>query len=203
MSLLARALSALPDATLGAVFLVTWLDPRFFGGGVLKRALLAMVMEFVVVHSSAIMGWVLWGTSFDALKKTLAAAGLGLMYSTVLTSIALAIGAWWPLWAFWGLTLNRLTNALLSRKAAKEVRARVTADWATSAVLYLLWVSATTVLWVPALGVTPQVVAAAGLPGTDLWVEQPYRVVVAGAGYFLCQAWVELRGTPLIGAKRS
>ena len=203
MSLLSRVLSALPDAGLGAVFLITWLNPHVFGEGVLRRALLAMVMEFVVVHSSALMGSVLWAPSLGAAKKTLAAAGFGVMYSTILVGFALAIGAWWPVWAFWGLTLNRLTNALLARRPAKETRARMAGDWATSAALYLLWVFATTLLWVPALGITPEVVAAARLPGTGLWVQQPHRVVVAGAGYFLCQAWVELRGRALIHAKHS
>src|SRR5262249_62117602 len=107
--------------------------------GVLRRAILAMVMEFVVVHSSAFMGSVLWSPSLDAVKKTLAALGFGLMYSTILVGFALAIGAWWPVWAFWGLTLNRLTTALLARPGTKEGRAAIADDSATSAALYLLW----------------------------------------------------------------
>jgi hypothetical protein len=149
------------------------------------------------------MGLVLWGMALDAVRKTLAAVGLGLVYSTILLGFALALEAWWPLWAFWGLTLNRLTNALLAGKAAKEARTRVANDWATSVAWYLLWVIATSLLWVPALGITPGVVAAAGLPGEGLWVAQPQRVVVAGAGYFLCQAWVELRGQALVTVKHS
>src|SRR5262245_56907878 len=203
MSLLSRALSALPDAGLGALFLVTWVNPHVFGESVLRRALLAMVMEFVVVHSSAFMGSVLWAPSLGAVKKTLAALGFRAMYSTILVGFALAIGVWWPVWAFWGLTLNRLTNALLARTGTKEVRTRIANDCATSAALYLLWVFATTLLWVPALGITPDVVAAARLPGTGPWVSEPHRVVGAGAGYFLCQAWIELRGKPLIRAKHS
>ena len=203
MSLLARALSALPDVALGVLFPVTWLDPRVFGGGVLKYAMLTMLMEFIVVHSSGFMGLVLWGSSFGVVKKTLATLGLGAFYTTFLVAFALATEAWWPVWAFWGLTVNRLTNALLSRKGGKQARANVANDWVTSAAFYLLWVIGTSFLWIPALGITPAVVAAAALPGKGLWVEQPYRVVVAGAGYFLCQAWCELRGGGLLGAKHS
>ena len=56
MSLLARAVSALPDVALGVLFLVTWIDPRVFGEGVLQYALLTMLMEFIVVHSSGFDG---------------------------------------------------------------------------------------------------------------------------------------------------
>jgi hypothetical protein len=194
VSLLARAVSALPDAALGVAFLVTWLAPHAFGTGMLKYALLTMLMEFFIVHSSGFMSLVLWGMKLDVIRKTLATLGVGVAYTMVLVGFALAIGAWWPVWAFWGLTLNRLASALLSPRGAGKTRARLTNDWVASAVLYLLWIFATIPPWVPALGITPDVVAAAGLPGKGPWAEQPYRVVVAGAGYFLCQAGRELSG---------
>jgi hypothetical protein len=202
MSILARALSALPDVVLGGVLLVTWVAPHVFGEGVLRYALLTMLMEFVVVHSSGFMGLVLFGMSLTVVKKALAAVGLGLVYSTILVGFALSIEAWWPLWTFWGLTFNRLTNALFSGRAGRQARTRITNDWATSAAWYLLWVFST-LLPFPALGITPEVVASAGLPGRGLWVEEPHRVIVAGAGYFLCQAWAELRGEAFIKLKHS
>ena|SRR5215510_5451123 len=203
MNLLARAISAAPDVAIGGLFLVTWIDPRVFGQGVLKYALLTMLLEFIVVHSSVFMGFVLWGTALGAVKKTLAAVGFAVFYSLFLVAFALALGVWWPVWAFWGLTLNRLTNALLGGKAAKAARARLTNDWVTSVALYLLWVLTTAIVWVPALGITPDVVASAALPGKGLWVDQPQRVIVAGAGYFLCQAWAELRGQALVQVKHA
>ena len=103
MSLLARAISALPDVALGVTFLVTWIDPRVFGEGVLKYALLTMLMEFIVVHSSGFMGFVLWGTSLGAVKKTLATLGLGAFYTTFLVAFGHLQRARWPVWAFWGL----------------------------------------------------------------------------------------------------
>jgi hypothetical protein len=203
MSLLSRAISAAPDVALGGLFLVTWLDPRVFGEDVLKYALVTMLMEFIVVHSSVFMGLVLWGMSLGAVKRTLAAVGFGAFYSLFLVGFALALGVWWPVWAFWGLTLNRLTNALLGGKAARAARARLTNDWVTSVALYLLWVLTTSLVWVPALGITPDAVASAALPGKGLWVDQPQRVIVAAAGYFLCQAWAELRGQALVTVKHA
>jgi hypothetical protein len=204
VSLLARAVSAAPDVALGGLFLVTWIDPRVFGGGVLKYAMLMMLMEFIVVHSAGFMSLVLWGSSLGVVKKTLATLGLGVFYTTFLAALTYGAEAWWPVWAFWGLTVNRLTNALLSQKGGKQGRANVANDWVTSGVLYIFWVIGTSILWIPALGITPAVAASAALPGMGgLWVEQPYRVVVAGAGYFLSQACCELRGAGVFGARRS
>jgi hypothetical protein len=201
-NVLARALSALPDAALGAVFLVTWVAPRLFGEGVLKYVLFTMLMEFFVVHSSGFMGVVLFRMSPSVVKRALAGVGFGLVYSAILLGFALSIGGWWPLWSFWGLTFNRLTNAILGGQAGQPAQARMANDWATSAAWYLLWLFST-LLPFPALGITPEVVASAGLPGEGLWVREPHRVLVAGAGYFLCQAWVELRGEALIKLKES
>jgi hypothetical protein len=201
VSFLWRAVSALPDVALGILFLVTWIDPRVFGEGVLKYALLTMLMEFIVVHSSGFMGFVLWGSSLGAVKKTLATLGFGVFYSGFLVGFALGFDAWWPVWAFWGLTFNRLTSALLSREAAGKARERITNEWGMSAAMYLLWVFATIPPWVPALGITPEVIASARLPGTGSWVEEPYRVIAAGAGYFLSQAFLELGGSAFIKLK--
>jgi hypothetical protein len=202
VSLLARAVSAAPDVALGGLFLVTWIDPRVFGAGVLKYAMAMMLMEFIVVHSAGFMSLVLWGSSLGVVKKTLATLGLGAFYTTFLVGFAHGTGSWWTVWAFWGLTVNRLTNALLSRKGGKQAQRNVTNDWVTSVALYIFWVVGTSALWVPALGITPAVAASAALPGKGLWVDQPYRVIVAGAGYFLSQAWCELRGTGVFGSKQ-
>jgi hypothetical protein len=146
------------------------------------------------------MGLVLWGMSFGAVKKTLATVALAMAYSMILVGFALGTETWWPVWAFWGLTFNRLTTALVSpmalidRKGVRQARRRATNEWVTSAMLYLLWLFATIPPWVPALGITPEVVAAAGIPGAGPWAEEPQRVLVTGAGYFLCQAWVHLSG---------
>ena len=195
-----RIMSALPDAVLGVVFLVTWFSPNAFGDRVLLYAMLTMLLEFIVVHSSAFMGIVLWG-SLDRAKKVLAVIGLGLFYSTFLVAFALSLGAWWPLWGFWGLTANRMTNALFQKGSLSEGHRRMVSDWATSVAWYLLWTFATTLLWVPRLGITPEVAQQAGIAGEGLWVDEPHRVVVAAAGYFLCQAVSELRAEPLLAIR--
>jgi len=71
-------------------------------------------------------------------------------------------------------------------------------NWAMSTASYLVWVIGTTVLPVPSFGISAAAIASAGIAsaginGTGLWVEEPARLMAGGAGYFLTQAWLELR----------
>ena len=197
MRLLPRLLSALPDLALGGTFLITWFRPLAFGDSMLPYAMLTMLLEFFVIHSAAFMGLALWGPA-PAWKKTLWVIGLAAMYSTFLLAFGFAAGQWWPMWAFWGLTANRLTHALFHRGPTR-VSPHMSAEWGLSVLWYLVWVFATVFLPLPRFGITEEVAAAAGLPGEGLWVDQPHRFVIAGAGYFLCQAWMELAGYTLAG----
>ena len=202
MSLLSRLFSALPDLALGGAFLITWIRPNALGDSMLPYAMLTMLLEFFVIHSAAFMGLVLWGPAPTG-KKILWVLGLGVMYSTFLLAFAFALGEWWPMWAFWGLTFNRMTSALFHRGPTKEVSQGMTTEWGLSVLWYLFWIFATVLLPLPRLGITPEVAAAAAIPGEGLWVEQPHRFVIAGAGYFLCQAWMELAGYTLARTSRT
>ncbi len=99
---------------------------------------------------------------------------------------------WWPIVAFWSLTLNRLTAVLFQTAPQGVERQRLMNGWATSGILYIVWVIVTAWLPLPPLGLSPAIVADAQLPGTGAWVEAPQRLIAAGAGYFLSQAYVEL-----------
>ncbi|MEO8682915.1 MAG: hypothetical protein ABI665_27960, partial [Vicinamibacterales bacterium] len=102
-------------------------------------------------------------------------------------------GEWWPIWAFWGLTANRLAGVMFGPEPDQGARQAMLTAWARSCVFYLFWVIGTTfIFWLPRFGITAGVAAAAGISGTGLWVEQPHRLIVAGAGYFLCQAYAEI-----------
>jgi hypothetical protein len=193
MNVIARILSALPDLGLGVAFLITLFQPKALGDSMVKYAMLTMLLEFIVIHSAAFMGLVLWGP-LPTLKKIGATLGLGVMYSTFLLAFWLALDEFWPIWAFWGLIANRMASALLSRDGSEKVHARMVAGWGLSVLWYLLWVFATTLLPMPAFGITPDVIATSGIGGEGLWVDQPYRVVIAGAGYFLSQGVTELLG---------
>ena len=188
-----RAISAAPDLALGFAFLLTWRDPNWLGFSMVRYAVLTMLLEFVVIHSSGFMSGV---AIFGKSRRTRAwgVIGLGAAYTVLVSVFALAFGEWWPLWAFWALTLNRLLGVLL-RPSLDDVEAmEVMSRWAVSVVLYLCWVGVSTVSSLPPLGVDAQVVITIDLPGSGLWIEEPHRALVTGAGYFTSQALLDLFG---------
>jgi hypothetical protein len=98
----------------------------------------------------------------------------------------------WPLWSFWGLTLNRLFSLVGTGLADERKAARLGTRWVVSVVLYVGWVMLTTFLPIPALGIDASMVPDNPKVG-GLWVEQPQRVLAAGAGYFFSQAYLDLK----------
>jgi hypothetical protein len=185
--------SALPDLVLGLVFLLAWLTPDRFDEGMLGFLVMTMLLEFIIVHSSAIMGSVVVSEQ-PGREKATRLLGLGALYSLFAGGFSLSFKSWWPLATFWGLTLNRLLSVLLGQAPTGEARAFVQRGWAAGAVFYLLFAFVTVFLPIPRLGITPEVVRAAGLPGGGLWVDEPWRVAAFGFLYFTAVGVSELRG---------
>ncbi|MEO8682372.1 MAG: hypothetical protein ABI665_25210, partial [Vicinamibacterales bacterium] len=96
----ARLFAAVPDAALGVMFLVTWFAPTAFGDHVLRYAVLTMVLEFIVIHSSAFLAGVA-AAAASRRGKALSIIGMGAFYSLMLAGFAISQGEWWPIWAFW------------------------------------------------------------------------------------------------------
>jgi hypothetical protein len=59
--------------------------------------------------------------------------------------------------------------------------------------LYLLLIVATAIVPLPALGLTPEIVAGFHLPGSGTWVEKPQSVLAFGFLYFGLGAYFDLR----------
>lgn len=186
--------AAAPDAAMAATFLWTWAFPRSWGGGTsVRRLMLLMLLEFLVIHSAGIMGRVLYGPR-SAAARAFAVIGLGVFYSIFAGAFAAAFETWWPLFAFWGLVLNRLAGVLVGDAPQGEERARVERGWAIGAFFYVAGVFVTLFLPLPALGITDAVIAAQHLPGKGAWIAEPWRVIAFGALYFGANAWSELNG---------
>lgn len=181
---LPAVVAALPDLGLSSVFLGTWIAPHWLGVDRIGHLLLVMLLEFIVVHSAGFMG-VAALTDNWKFSRAKSILGLGVFYTMFVGGFALAFETWWPLVAFWGLTVNRLLSAIVGKPPRGEAARIVRDGWAVGAIAYIGSVFLTTWLPVPRLGVTSDVVAAAHLPGSGLWIDQPYRVLAAGFLYFL------------------
>lgn len=176
-------LASIPDFALAGTFLITWLNPYALGEMAVQYYLLTMLLEFIIVHSSGFMGSVAFSRN-SAVLRLRNIFGLALFYSLFVGGFALGFTTWWPLYAFWGLTLNRMLGILIGDAPVGRERQYVQAGWALSIIYYLGGAFATVWLPVPALGMTREVRAALDLPGGGLWVDEPQRVLAFGVLYF-------------------
>lgn len=188
---LRRIASAAPDLTLGASYLITWASPTAFGARSLRYLMFMVMLEFIVIHSAALMGVVAISNATRSVKSLLM-IGLAAFYSSFVVAFAHDFGAWWPVSAFWLLTLNRLTGVLFSTAPSGQEQFAMWAGWTTSVVLYLGWIFVTGLVPMPQLGISAAVAAANDLPGSGLLVDEPYRLVAFGAAYYLSTGLAEL-----------
>jgi hypothetical protein len=196
--------AALPDFVLGALFLTTWLLPTAGRIKLAPQLVLIVLLEFIIIHSAAIVGSVVLRKATRR-KRAMSLVGLVLFYTVFVGSFALMFRTSWPLWSFWGLMLNRLLSLILGQAPEGEEMALVQRGWAATALFYLGFVALTAVVPVPRLGLTPGIVAQLHIPGSGLWVSQPWRVMAFGFLYFTAVGISELthhrwlRGTTRVG----
>jgi hypothetical protein len=182
-SLGGAVLSAIPDFLVAGLFVWTWVRPMAFYPLMVRRLTILTLLEFVVVHSAGFCGVVAL-SSLPAPRKVLALVGLGSIYMLFAWGFALSADSNWPLVAFFGLMLNRLLGVLVgATPSAARVR-YLGACWVGGAAFYLFGIFASVLLPVPALGITPDVVAAQHFDGGGIFPEQPYRAIAFGALYF-------------------
>lgn len=189
--LTASVIAAIPDLGIGMTFLITWIDPLALGGGMVRHLLLVMMIEFIVIHSAAFMGSVAIAQK-GAWRTIGAIVGFGLFYSVFAGAFSLAFRTWWPLVAFWGLTLNRLLRVILGGAFSENEKELMTKEWATTGALYVILVFVTLFPPLPRFGITPAVVAAQELPGSGAWIDDPHRVIAFGFLYFTILAVISL-----------
>ena len=185
--------AALPDFGLAALFLATWLWPTSQRPETIQHLLLVMLLEFIIIHSAAFMGRVAISPAprEAKVKGLLALAGF---YSLFAAGFSLAFKSAWPLLSFWGLMANRLASVIVGQAPEGEERVLLERGWGVCALAYLVFTFATVLLPVPRFGITPAIVAAQGIPGGGLWVDQPWRVLALGFCYFTVVGWSELNG---------
>ncbi len=183
--------AAAPDLALGATFLVTWIWPTALREGMVAFLIMVMLLEFIIMHSSAFMGSVIVSRGGRA-KKSIALLALGGFYSLFAGAFSISFRSWWPLLNFWGLTINRLLGVLIGQAPSGEEKQFVTRGWAVSVLSYLAFAGLTCVFPIPRLGITPEVIEHQHLPGTGVWIDQPHRAIAFGFLYFTAVGVSEL-----------
>lgn len=184
-SRLAALLAALPDFAIAGLALATWINPQWLGEDKVQWFLGLMLLEFIVIHSSAFLGVVALSDKPRS-KRFLAALGLSAFYTLLAAGFSLGLESWWPLAAFWALTANRLLGILIGQAPDGEETALMAAGWGAGAVFYVLGAVATVVPPIPRFGIRPEMVGDLAADSGGLWVDQPHRVVAFAVLYFTC-----------------
>jgi hypothetical protein len=199
-----RLFAALPDALTATIFLWTWIDPSQIGGGErVKQLMLVMLFEFIVMHSSAMIGSLVIGSA-NVYAKILSMLGLSVVYTLFVVVFAFAFSSYWPIWVFAWLFVCRFSFLITHRSVGADAAKRMQNSWGYSALTYVLGVFATTFLPLPRLGITPEVVQAMHL-STNMsgeWINRPWIVLAFGAFYFAVMAWNKF-SMPAIPAQAS
>lgn len=188
-NLLSRLFAALPDAITSALFFSAWIAPSVLGPAWVKNLMLTMLIEFVVMHSSAFYAALSSDSSRSPMKRSLALIGLTAFYLIFIAGFSFAFESTWPFFAFGWLFVSRFIGLWTRPKNATQASALMASSWAASAMFYLGGVFATVIIPLPTFGLTPDFVASMHLSGSGLWIEHPQTVIVFGALYFGAQAW--------------
>jgi len=183
--------SALPSFILSGLFLITWIAPSALGQKMISYLMLVMLLEFINVHAAGFMGNTIISDAGRG-KKAMMIIGLGVLYTLFVGAFALSFDQWWPMWAFWGLVLNRLLGVLLGKAPTGQEKSMIQTSWAIGVFCYVMLVFATIILPVPALGVSSEVIAEQGFTARGLWIDEPYRMMAFGFLYFSVIGLAEL-----------
>jgi hypothetical protein len=170
--------------------------PTSVGAEWVKTLMIVMLVEFLVVHSGGFIGMTVVDPSKSRATKAAVVLGFGALYLLFAGAFSLAFGEWWPLAAFGWLLLGKFAVVLFAPVAGPQERARQGFLMGTSVAAYVGGVFFTTIVPMPQLGVDDAVRAAAAIPGSGLWVEQPHRVLAFGLLYFALMAWARWAWVP-------
>jgi hypothetical protein len=179
-------LAALPDLFTAAGFLLVWLRPDVTGAGWVATGVASLLLEFLVVHCSGFYAVIYYGDA-PRRKRALYLMGLAAVYLLLLCGFAAGLHAWWMVGAFFWLSLAKALG-LWTTKASPDAGLSLgiaIGAWALSTAVYLFAVLLCTGLYVPRLGVTPEIQAASGLRADGgVWEAQPWTALAGGALYF-------------------
>lgn len=186
-----NGISAAPDIMMGLAFLVSWIDPTALGENMISYLSLVVFLEFIIIHSSAFMGFALFGRG-SRTTKIFSLAGLFLFYSIFIIAFSLIYNEWWPLLAFFILVVNRLVSIILGQRIGGPQRLSVGGLWAISVVCYVVGVFVMIALPMPEFGITEDFITGSGVQRSNLWFEELPNLMAFGFFYFTAVGLFEL-----------
>jgi len=189
----AHLIAAIPDFGLAGFFAISWVAPYTFGDHMLSRLELMMLMEFIILHSSAFLAFAMTMPPSRILRIG-AVIGLGLLYTMFVGAFSLSFHTWWPIASFWMLLANRMLAIVLGKAPKERDFGFIVVGWAVGVACYLGYVLLTATVNIPRLGVTLAVQKAQPSSVGGLWAQEPWRVIALGTFYYATIAVRVVRG---------
>lgn len=190
---LPRLFASIPDALTSVLYLVAWIVPRQLGPEHVKQLMFAMLIEFMVLHSSAAFDGSRPPPGWSQGRYLGLLIGLTALYLGLAALFAWAWDSPWPFYAFAWLFVCRFFH-LLTYPAEQDEQRRTTfygANLGTFfAAMFVL------VLPLPRLGLTPEFTAAMQISGSGTLASAPQLLIAFGATYFMLQSWLKYAFVP-------
>lgn len=187
----ARCLTtAIPCFIVAGTLLRTWIDPMSVSGGSwVTFGIGIMVLEFVLIHSGAMMAS--WQASeSNSLTKTIIV--MTCFYGLFAGAMAAAFKSWDLLLIFTAVMLTRWARILFDPSHAREEAVRRSG---ISVLFYLIAVFVTLFMPIPELGITSSVLNDVYPDrGSGAWERDPEIALAAGILYFSLLGIAELWG---------
>ncbi|MEO7794508.1 MAG: hypothetical protein ABIV06_07015 [Thermoanaerobaculia bacterium] len=192
------ALMALAPRFLTAgAYLAAWIVPASLPAGFVRAIFFGLILEFLLLHSYPFLNFLAgvergasWGRR---LRSSLVILGFGSFYLVMAVALGWATHSWTPLWTIAWLLGSRIFDVALAGEAPAAVAQSRTESWLRHLLLYIFLAVLTSIVPLPALGLSPEIVASFALPGSGSWIERPQCALAFGALYFGLGAWFDLR----------
>jgi hypothetical protein len=184
--------SAFPDFVMALVFLVTWIEPDTLGKNMIGYLTLVMMMEFIIIHSSAFFGGVMFADR-PKFKKLFTLLGLGLFYTVFVASFSAIYGEWWPLLAFWAMIVNRMLSILLGQFPEGDERMYMMGMWGIHVGFYVLLLFFAMFMPLPHFGITETIQKSFQSTRPFFWYDEPHRILAFGFLYFFAITVFEMK----------
>ena len=181
--------AAVPDCLTAATYLVAWIAPTLFAPERFRNLLAAIMVEFLVLHASALYGFGIAKREDRLARRAWILGGLTVIYLIPITLMAVQLKTDGPILTFFWLFTSRFAFILIHPESAAAETRRTVTLWVVSLLAFFVGTIAVNKIPLPALGLTPQFVASLSMSGHPNPKAQPPQITIAfGVLYFLVQA---------------
>jgi hypothetical protein len=184
VTLLRNLPKAVPDLISAWLIYLVWVDPAAFGGGWFRPAVFTLLLEFFVLHAGGFMAVTVFDPQASRRKRLLRLGGWTAGYLLFISAFAKGFDAWWIVGAFAWFCFAKVQAIWTGAPPTERDRFHAMLSWALGVLAFLGAIFLTVEGEVPALGVTPEVVAAAGFGSGGVWEKEPHRALAGAVLYF-------------------